>query len=255
MSSVCRLSANPVAPLLASRARNTPSSDQGRWIGQKYGVGFAQVGKLQVFEQERQVNTLEHDDYLAMRAGAPVLEADSFGEKVLLLTDGTVLKLFRRKRLFSSAAWYPYAQRFADNAAALDRLGIPVPQIIDVVRIPSLARDAVHYHPLVGRTLREICREGIEKDQERELRTAFTRFVIHLHDCGVYFRSLHLGNVVYMPDQQLGLIDIADVRIRASGLSKRQRARNLRRLLGIVGECDWVEVSAIVDGKADSPIG
>jgi hypothetical protein len=58
-----------------------------------------------------------------------------------------------------------------------------------------------------------------------------------------------------MPEQQLGLIDIADVRIRASGLSKRQRARNLRRLLGIVGECDWVEVSAIVDGKADSPIG
>ena len=167
MSSVCRLSANPVAPLLASRARNTPSSDQGKWIGQKYGIGFAQVGKLQVFEQERQVNTLEHDDYLAMRAGATVLEADSFGEKVLLLTDGTVLKLFRRKRLFSSAAWYPYAQRFADNAAALDRLGIPVPQIIDVVRIPSLARDAVHYHPLVGRTLREIGREGIEKEQER----------------------------------------------------------------------------------------
>jgi len=213
------------------------------------------VGKLQVFELERQVNILEHDDYLAMRAGATVLEADSFGEKVLRLTDGTVLKLFRRKRLFSSAAWYPYAQRFADNAAALDRLGIPVPQIIDVVRIPSLARDAVHYHPLGGRTLREICRGGIEKDQETELRAAFTRFVIHLHDCGVYFRSLHLGNVVYMPDHQLGLIDIADVRIRASGLSKYQRARNLRRLLGIVGECHWVEVSAIIEGKGDGTIG
>jgi hypothetical protein len=103
------------------------------------------------------VNTLEHDDYLAMRAGATVLEADSFGEKVLRLTDGTVLKLFRRKRLFSSAAWYPYARRFADNAAALDRLGIPVPQIIGVVRIPSLAREAVHYHPLGDRRSLALC--------------------------------------------------------------------------------------------------
>jgi hypothetical protein len=60
---------------------------------------------------------LVHDDYLAMRAGATVLEADGFGDKVLRLADGTMLKLFRRKRLFSSAAWYPYAQRFADNAS------------------------------------------------------------------------------------------------------------------------------------------
>jgi hypothetical protein len=58
-----------------------------------------------------------------------------------------------------------------------------------------------------------------------------------------------------MPDHQLGLIDIADVRIQASALSKRQRARNLRRLQGIVGECDWVEVSAVVDRKDDDGIG
>jgi hypothetical protein len=195
------------------------------------------------------VNTLEHDDYLAMRAGATVLEADSFGEKVLRLTDGTVLKLFRRKRLFSSAAWYPYARRFADNAAALGKRGVPVPRVIEVMRIPSIARDAVHYHPLPGKTLRELCREGLAPETEQELKTGFTRFVIRLHDCGVYFRSLHLGNVVYTTDRRFGLIDIADVRIRGGRLSKNQRVRNLRRLQGIAGECEWVDVYSVVNAR------
>jgi hypothetical protein len=192
---------------------------------------------------------LEHADYLTMRAGAAVLEADGFGDKVLRLSDGTMLKLFRRKRFFSSAAWYPYAQRFADNAAALGKRGVPVPRVIEVMRIPSIARDAVHYHPLPGKTLRELCREGLAPETEQELKTGFTRFVIRLHDCGVYFRSLHLGNVVYTTDRRFGLIDIADVRIRGGRLSKNQRVRNLRRLQGIAGECEWVDVYSVVNAR------
>ena len=45
------------------------------------------------------MQTLEHDDYLALRAGATVLEHDRYGDKVLQLADGSYLKLFRRKRL------------------------------------------------------------------------------------------------------------------------------------------------------------
>jgi len=192
---------------------------------------------------------MEHADFLTMRAGATVLEADGFGEKVLRLSDGTILKLFRRKRFFSSAAWYPYAQRFADNAAALCKRGVPVPGIIEVMRIPSIARDAVHYHPLPGKTLRELCREGLAVETEEELKAGFTRFVIRLHDCGVYFRSLHLGNVVYTTDHRFGLIDISDARIRDGRLGKHQRARNLRRLQGIAGECEWVDFPTVVNAR------
>lgn len=191
---------------------------------------------------------LKHDDYLALRAGASVLEADSFGDKVLRLADGTMLKLFRRKRWLSSAAWYPYAQRFADNGEALHRLRIPAPVIIEVWRIPSIGRDSVHYHPLAGQTLREIIAEGVDPKTEQALKEAFTRFVIRLHDCGVYFRSLHLGNVVYTPDQEFGLIDIADARIGRRRLSRQLRARNLRRLLDSAGECDWVDFQSVVNG-------
>ncbi|MEF8705496.1 MAG: toluene tolerance protein [Candidatus Accumulibacter sp. UW27] len=196
---------------------------------------------------------LAHDDYLALRAGATVIEADRFGDKVLRLADGSMLKLFRRKRLLSSAAWYPYAQRFADNAAALEKRGIPVPQVIDVWRIPSIARDAVHYHPLIGKTLRELHREGLEPAVEESLKGNFTRFVIQLHECGVYFRSLHLGNVVYTPQHRLGLIDLSDAHFRRRRLSKRLRVRNLRLLQNSVDERDWLDFVAVVNAADSQP--
>ena len=98
--------------------------------------------------------------------------------------EGKRLKLGRRRRWLSSGAGYPYAQGVADNAAALRKRDVPVPEIIDVLRIPSIARDAVHYQPLPGKTLREMCCEGLDPDTEQELKTAFTRFVIRLHESG-----------------------------------------------------------------------
>lgn len=60
-----------------------------------------------------------------MIEGAKILEADSYGAKVYLLQDGNIVKLFRRKRLLSSALLRPYSKRFIDNAAQLEKLGIP----------------------------------------------------------------------------------------------------------------------------------
>ena len=37
-------------------------------------------------------------------------------------------------------------------------------------------------------------------------------FVRELHRKGIYFRSLHLGNIILTPQGSLGLIDIADMR-------------------------------------------
>lgn len=185
-----------------------------------------------------------------MREGAEVLEADPHGDKVLRLSDGTILKIFRRKRLLSSAALYPYAQRFANNAAALEKLGIPVPKIISVMRIQELSRDVVHYAPLAGETLREMTRAGLLPEQKRALKDAFTRFVIYLHDKGIYFRSLHIGNVVCTPDGRLGLIDFSDLRIHPWPLGKYLRARNMRRMQGIADELDWIDLDAVVHARS-----
>ena len=167
---------------------------------------------------------LAHTDYLALRENCKVIEQDGFGDKVMILQDGTFLKLFRRKRLISSAAIWPYAQRFADNAKQLEKRGIPCPTIIQVYRIPSIERDAVHYHPLPGTTLRDLYRGDVE--YPADLRERFLKFVDHIQDLGVYFRSIHLGNVVLTPDNEIGLIDISDMKVFSRPLSQWQRKRN-----------------------------
>lgn len=181
---------------------------------------------------------LSHDQYLALRANATVLERDRHGEKVLVLSDGSYLKLFRRKRLLSSAAWYPYAQRFADNALALKQRGIPCPQVIGVFRIAEIARDAVHYWPLAGQALRQLIQQGNASDRLRE---QLFGFVGRLHAAGIYFRSLHLGNIVLTPDGQFGLIDIADLRTQARPLFDYQKRRNLKHLLRDSSDKVWLQ--------------
>jgi len=183
------------------------------------------------------LQTLSRDAYLALRAGATVLERDLHGEKVLQLEDGNYLKLFRRKRLVSSAAWYPYAQRFADNAVALKQRGIPCPELVGVFRVSGFSRDAVRYIPLAGKTLRQVVEAEAE---QQDLPEKLGRFVARLHESGIYFRSLHLGNIVLTPDGTLGLIDIADLRTQTCPLNNNQRARNLQRLSRDPPDCFWL---------------
>jgi hypothetical protein len=197
----------------------------------------------------RRLASLGHEDFLALKAGGEAIEADSFGEKVLRLADGSFLKLFRRKRLITSAAWYPYALRFVDNAEALSTLGIPVPRVIAAYRVPSMTRDAVHYHPLAGTTLRDLVRRGLDAEDERRLKRLFTGFVIRLHSLGIYFRSLHLGNVVLTPTDELGLIDFSDLRVYRRPLPTFMRRRNLRRMFEIPGEGDWIDGDAILETR------
>ena len=194
------------------------------------------------------MQALEQAHYLALREGATVLEADGTGDKVLRLIDGSMLKLFRRKRLLSSAAWYPYAQRFADNCRHLQERQIPCPVVKAVYRIGAIERDAVHYAPLPGQTLRQVLEEPADHDQ---LRAQLGRFIAILHERGVYFRSAHMGNVVLTPEGELGLIDIADLRIFRRPLRKSQRLRNFKHMLRYPQDRQWLLEagdSSFVDG-------
>ena len=183
------------------------------------------------------MQTLDHSAYLALRNGAEVLEADSHGDKVLRLPSGNFLKLFRRKRLLSSAALWPYAQRCATNTKALQDRGIPCPQIIAVYRISSIERDAVYYAPLPGMTLRQLTEQS---DFSSDILGRLGQFVARLHASGVYFRSLHLGNIVLTPDNELGLIDIADMKYQRKPLSQQQCLRNFQHILRYTADKQWL---------------
>lgn len=186
---------------------------------------------------------LSDDQYHLLRADAELIEADGHGEKVLRLADGTFLKLFRRKRLVSSALFYPYAKRFSDNTETLQKLGIACPTVIGLYRMATIHRDLVHYRPLQGRTLRQID----VPTEHSELRARFGAFVADLHNKGIYFRSLHLGNVILRDDGALGLIDIADLAAGGSALSKRRRLRNFRHIFRYPADREWI----MGDGNID----
>jgi tRNA A-37 threonylcarbamoyl transferase component Bud32 len=161
-----------------------------------------------------------------MIVGAKVLEADSFGAKVYMLQDGKILKLFRRKRWFSSALLRPYSRRFIDNAEKLEKLGVPTLKVTHFYRLDQPGMTAVLYRPLPGETLRQITQKADFSWQQSM--PALIELIRSLHQSGIYFRSLHLGNIVVTPQNTLGLIDVADMRFIKGPLSNSLKKRNLQ---------------------------
>lgn len=171
------------------------------------------------------MKTLNKEQYQALREDAEVLAADDHGDKVLKLNNGQIMKLFRRKRLFSSALIYPYGKRFADNVKKLKKLAIPTVSKLDLFRIPSISRIAVVYQPLPGDSLDDLIQQ---KNFDEKRIHQFAAFLAKLHMQGVYFRSIHLGNVIKTPEDKLGLIDVSDMKIYRRALPASLCARNMR---------------------------
>lgn len=184
------------------------------------------------------MDIIDEPSYQNLRAGARVLEADGFGDKVLLLGDGNILKLFRRKRLLSSALWSPYARRFATNAQRLTRIQVPVPEVLQLMRISSIARDAVLYRPLPGESLRQLSTQELPEARLQAIRQQLDALVRHLCVNGLYFRSLHAGNVILTPEDTLGLIDFADMRAYPWPLGQSAYQRMLKPMLKT--DAHWV---------------
>lgn len=160
-------------------------------------------------------------------ASAEILEQDTHGLKVLRLADGDMLKVFRVKRVLSSAHVYSYARRFCRNATRLGRLGVPTVTVKQLYHFSDSSNSAVRYAPLPGRTLREL---GRIDQLEDSLLESLGIFISKLHFKGIYFRSLHLGNIVQTPEGKLGLIDVADMHFFPWSLSCRRRIRNFNHL-------------------------
>ena len=113
--------------------------------------------------------------------------------------------------------------------------------MIELYRIPSIDRDAVHYRPLDGMTIRQVIAADLAPERADELRIRLFQFISHLHRLGVYFRSAHLGNIVLTPTDRFGLIDIADLKIARFRLGPFRRRRNLRHVLRYAGDREWLQ--------------
>ncbi len=190
----------------------------------------------------------------ALLQGAKTIEEDGLGVKVARLSSGDFLKLYRRKRLLSSDLWDLPAQRFADNARGLLRLGIITPTVLDVLMISERRLSAVLYQPLPGDTLRNQLRQ-LDAGQRPALVRKFGTFLGELHQLGVYFRSLHLGNVLLLPDGSFGLIDLSDMKLESRPLAPWKRRRNLQHILRYAEDIEWLthqHLDSWLEGYADS---
>ena len=86
----------------------------------------------------------------------------------------------------------------------------------------------MHYEAVQGSTLRDLTKDISDP---RLLLESFGVFLAELHRKGIYFRSIHFGNVVLQETGEFGLIDIADLRFFGRPLSEYQRERNFKHLL------------------------
>ena len=166
-------------------------------------------------------------EYQALIRDARVLREENYGVKVWLLPDDRVVKLFRTKRLISSARLVPYSTRFARNAERLRRRGICTPEVLDTFHCPEIERHGVVYRRLPGVAFVQLLAERQEADA---LVRRLAAFLAELHEKGIYFRSVHPGNVLLVDGDTLGLIDLQDVRFRPWPLRQGARARNFRHL-------------------------
>ncbi|PQZ92570.1 MULTISPECIES: bifunctional O-antigen ligase/aminoglycoside phosphotransferase family protein [Pseudomonas] len=171
-------------------------------------------------------------------SNAHVIEADGLGPKVLRLEDGSFLKLFRARRWYTSGRFNPYSERFASNSVQLREHGIAAPTILDLYSLRD-GSTAVSYQPLPGLTLRQTL-QSLDSSLRGALVERFGRYMAQLHEQGVYFRSLHLGNVLFMEDGEFGLIDVADMRLYPSALRNTLRQRNLKHMQRYPQDRSWL---------------
>lgn len=172
-------------------------------------------------------------------ANAQVIEADGLGPKVLRLEDGSFFKLFRPRRWYTSGGFNPYSERFAANSEQLRDLGIITPVILGLYRLAD-GSNAVRYQPLPGQTLRQRLQLAGSADERAQLIKDFGTFMARLHEQGVYFRSLHLANVLVLENGEFGLIDLADLRVYPSSLRTSLRQRNLRHMQRYTEDRGWL---------------
>ena len=144
---------------------------------------------------------------------------------LMLTADNEIVKAFYRRKRFSTSTFRPQANRFVANCRKLRERNVCGPIAREVIYCPEIPVHMVVYERLEGRDLRELCAET-----NSDCLDILPTYLALLHGKGIYFRAIHLGNVLFRGDD-LAIIDCSDLRAYNSPLGMFRRARNLAHLL------------------------
>ena len=103
------------------------------------------------------------------------------------------------------------------------KLGIPTPKISASLFEPITGRRILRYAPLPGLSVRD----ALHADEASFTWRDIARFLHSIHEKGVYFRSIHLGNIIDLGHSKFGLIDFTDVTFYRSPIPLKRRAHNI----------------------------
>lgn len=148
------------------------------------------------------------------------------GPKVIRLSTGEYIKVFNAKSGFTRRRWFPKYQAFVHNSQQLLQYGFHTLTITHLYYLPHINAYAVRYDSLPGDDFRHV----FKKDPAQGLEPLMD-FVVSLHEKGVYFHGMHLGNILFDKDGKFGIIDMADLSFHRAPLRMDLRVRQLRRLL------------------------
>lgn len=147
--------------------------------------------------------------------------------KVFEKDGNIIIKLFYpKKSKLSSDRIRPRALRFYRNVKKLHVHGYSVPIVEKVKFCPDLKMYMLYYPKILGNNVRVLARSG-HLDVIRHV----ALLLADLHVKGIFYRSIHLENLLYQPDGKLALLDVTDVKFKSRALSVYYRYRNLKHLL------------------------
>lgn len=151
--------------------------------------------------------------------------------------DSIVKFFFPKKKWISSEIVKPKAFQFCENATKLRAQGVDAPVIEKITYCPGNKTYVLHYQKIEGESTRAFAQQ-----QDFSLFPQVAALIATLHEKGIFFRSIHLGNIIFKPDHSFALIDIADVRFSKKSLSLSKRIRNIAHFLKREADIDTWKV-------------
>lgn len=175
---------------------------------------------MELLSQEAFKKIIYHPDNKLLKTQAP-----NFFPKVVE-RDGNITRIFlKKKRLFTYDQIKPRALQFYTNAKQLVVLDVSAPRVLRFAQCKPLQAHLISYPKIPGIDVRTLLTDTFQED----LIVNVIDFLVKLHAKGIFFRSIHLGNLIYH-DQCMHMIDIADVRFKSKPLSAILRYRNIKHL-------------------------
>ena len=158
------------------------------------------------------------------------------GPRLLNLPNDHIVKIFWPRKRLTSDQCYPYAKRFVRNAARLKKTGISSLIVTGIERVQQSRIYVVTYHKILGKDVRAI----IEHDGV-EVLANIAAFVAKLHNNGIFFRGIHLGNLLKNEQQGFSLIDIVNIKFYKRSVPFLSRFRNLKHLFTNSDDKDYFQ--------------